>query len=184
MRPVGCGTREDRLRNEFVAHYHYLGYKPQVGAQMRYAVHDHGVRPIAMLGVSIASWRLAPCDRTIGWMPQLREKNLPLSPRPRQPGVPVPPWIAIPNLGSHVLAIIRRRLPEDWAGRYHTALVLIETFVEAPRHTGAVYNASGWIHVGITQGRGRFDRHTKRAQPIRDIWPRPLRKDWKRAFNR
>ena len=36
--------------------------------------------------------------------------------------------------------------------------MLIETFVETPRYTGAVYKASGWIHVGTTQGRGRYDR--------------------------
>ena len=35
-----------------------------------------------------------------------------------------------------------------------------------------------------TQGRGRYDRHTKRAQPKKDIWLRPLRKDWKRTLNR
>ena len=94
------------------------------------------------------------------------------------------PWITIPNLGSHILAIVRRRLPQDWTERYHTTPVLIETFVETPRYTGAVYRASGWIHVGATQGRGRYDRHTKRSQPRKDIWLRPLRKDWKRTLNR
>ena len=42
----------------------------------------------------------------------------------------------------------------------------------------------GWIRVGTTQGRGRYDRHTKRAQPKKDIWLRTLRKDWKRTLNR
>ena len=68
------------------------------------------------------------------------------------------PWIEIPNLGSHLLAIVRRRLPADWTERYNTTPVLIETFVETPRYTGAVYRASGWIHVGTTRGRGRYDR--------------------------
>ncbi len=40
MRIVVRNTREGKLWNEFVARYHYLGYKPLVGAQMRYAVHD------------------------------------------------------------------------------------------------------------------------------------------------
>ena len=68
------------------------------------------------------------------------------------------PWITIPNLGSHILAIVRRRLPQDWTERYSTTPVLIETFVETPRFTGAVYRASGWTHVGTTQVRGRYDR--------------------------
>ena len=94
-----------------------------------------------------------------------------------------------------ILAIVRRCLPGDWTERYNTTPVLklgkpavepapaaaptvadlaarferehvtVETFVETPRYTGAVYKASGWIPVGATQGRGRYDRHTKRAQP-------------------
>ena len=83
-----------------------------------------------------------------------------------------------------ILAIVRRRLPLDWTERYGTTPVLIETFVETPRYTGAVYRASGWTRVGTTQGRGRYDRHTKRAQPKKDIWLRPLRKDWRRTLNR
>ena len=78
----------------------------------------------------------------------------------------------------------RRRLPLDWAERYNTTPVLIETFVETPRYTGAVYKASGWIHVGTTQGRGRYDRDKLYDKPRKDIWLRPLRKDWKRALNR
>ena len=34
------------------------------------------------------------------------------------------PQITIPNLGSHILAIIRQRLPLDWTERYNTAPVL------------------------------------------------------------
>ena len=182
MRVVVRGTAEGKLWNEFVARYHYLGYKTLVGAQMRYAVNDPNGRPLAMLGFSTAAWKLAPRDRFIAWTPQLREKNLPLV--VDNPRFLILPWIKIPNLGSHLLAIIRRRLPEDWTGRYNTTPVLIETFVETPRYTGAVYRASGWIHVGATQGRGRYDRYTRRAQPKKDIWLRPLRKNWKRTLNR
>ena len=146
LRPVVRGTREGKLWNEFIARYHYLGYRTLVGAQMRYAVHDRDGWPVAMLGFSTAAWKLAPRDTFIGWTPQLREKNLPLM--VDNPRFLILPWINIPNLGSHILAIIRRRLPEDWTERYNTTPVLIETFVETPRFTGAVYRASGWIHVG------------------------------------
>ena len=86
MRIVVRGTREGRLWNEFVARYHYLGYKTLVGAQMRYAIHDRDGWPLAMLGFSTAAWKLAPRDNFIGWTPELREKNLP--PGGRQPAVP------------------------------------------------------------------------------------------------
>ena len=86
LRPVVRETREGKLWNEFVARYHYLGYKTLVGAQMRYAVHDRNGWPLAMLGFSTAAWKLAPRDNFIGWTPLLREKNLPLAvdnPSPR-----------------------------------------------------------------------------------------------------
>ena len=129
IRTVVRGTREGKLWNEFVARYHYLGYKTLVGAQMRYAVHDRNGWPLAMLGFSTAAWKLAPRDSFIGWTPQLREKNLPLV--IDNPRFLILPRIKIPNLGSHILAIVRRRLPEDWAERYNTAPVLIETFVQS-----------------------------------------------------
>ena len=174
LRPVVRETREGRLWNEFVARYHYLGYKTLVGAQMRYAVHDRNGWPIAMLGFSTAAWKLAPRDNFIGWTPRSREKNLPLV--VDNPRFLILPWITIPNLGSHILALIRRRLPLDWAERYSTTPMVIETFVETPRYTGAVYKASGWIHVGTTQGRGRYDRDKLYDKPRKDIWLRPLRK--------
>ena len=182
LHPVVSGTREGRLWNEFVARYHYLGYRTLVGAQMRYAVHDRHGSPVAMLGFSTAAWKLAPRDRFIGWTPQLREKNLPLV--VDNPRFLILPWIKIPNLGSHLLAILRRRLPIDWAVRYHTAPVLIETFVETPRYTGAVYRASGWVHVGSTQGRGRYDTLKLYDKPKKDIWLRPLTRHWRRTLNR
>ena len=86
--------------------------------------------------------------------------------------------------GVHSINFPRLTTPLDWAERYNTTSVLIETFVETPRYTGAVYKASGWIHVGTTQGRGRYDRDKLYAKPRKDIWLRPLRKDWRRALNR
>ena len=160
----------------------YLGYKTLVGAQMRYAVHDRDGWPLAMLGFSTAAWKLAPRDNFIGWTRQKREKNLPFV--VDNPRFLILPWINIPNLGSHILALIRRRLPDDWTERYNTTPVLIETFVETPRYTGAVYRASGWTRVGTTQGRGRYDRDRQSDKPKKDVWLRPLRRDWKRTLNR
>ena len=94
------------------------------------------------------------------------------------------PWVRIPNLASHLLCIVRRQLPGDWNRRYNVTPVLMETFVETPRFTSAAYRASGWLHVGTTQGRGRYDRYNQYALPKKDIWLRPLRKDWKRTLNR
>ena len=154
-----------------IVSYCYLGYKTLVGAQMGYAVHDRDDRPLAILGFSTAARKLASRDRFIGWTPQLGEKNLPLV--VNNPRFLILPWIRIPNLGSHIPSLVHRRLPEGWTECYSTTSVLIETFVGTPRFTGALYKVSGCTRVGYTQGRDRYDRHTNRNQPMKDIWLRP-----------
>ena len=81
------------------------------------------------------------------------------------------------DVGSHILTIVRRRLPADWTERYSTTPVLIETFAETPHHTSAVYRASGWIHVGTTQG-SRALRPSKavRQAPEGHLAPAPAKK--------
>ena len=91
--------------------------------------------------------------------------------RTRHRSAPVPaalddvwPLTLRPVLGKNR---VRPRLPRNWAERYNTTPVLIGTFVQIPRYTGSVYKASGWIHVGATQGRGRYDRGKLYDKPKR-----------------
>ena len=93
------------------------------------------------------------------------------------------PWVRIPNLVSHLFKRLARQLPRDWHERNRITPVLIETFVETPRFIGTAYKASGWIHVGTTQGRGRQDTHRQCAVPKKHIWLKPLHKNWKRLLN-
>ena len=76
---------------------------------------------------------------------------------------------------GQILAIVRRQLPADWTARYNTTPVLIETFVEIPRYTGAVYRAAAWTHVGTTQRRGWYDTKKRYHKSKKEIWLRPLR---------
>ena len=181
MRTVVRGDRGGDCGTRYVARYHYLGYKTLVGAQMRYAVHASDGTPLAMLGFSTAAWTLAPRDRFIGWSRLQREKNLPLV--VDNPRFLILPWIRIFNLGSHILALVRRQLPADWTARYKTTPMLIETFVETPA-TPAPSTGPPAGSASVPPGRGRYDTNRRYDKPRRDIWLRPLRKDWKRTLNR
>ncbi|MCY3876321.1 MAG: DUF4338 domain-containing protein, partial [Rhodobacteraceae bacterium] len=181
VRVTGAGRAASVAWNGFIARWHYLGYTPLIGAQMRYAVQDREGRPLALLGFSAAAWKTAPRDDFIGWSPEVRERNLyRVIDNSR---FLIMPWVRIPNLASHILSQARRQLPQDWDTQYKVTPVLMETFVEIPRFTGALYKASGWTRVGTTQGRGRYDRKNEYAKPRKDIWLCPLRKDWKRTLN-
>jgi len=67
--------KDSLLWNELVERYHYLGYKPLPGAQIRYLVHGQG-QLLAVLGFGAAAWKVAPRDRFIGWSTEQRSRNL------------------------------------------------------------------------------------------------------------
>ncbi len=180
VEPV-AGAIESRRWNAFVERHHYLGYAPLPGAQLRYFARAADGQPLALFGFGAAAWKTAPRDRFVGWTDEHRRCNLPLVVNNAR--FLILPWIRIPNLASHLLAQVQRRLPDDWQRRYAIRPVLLETFCETPRFDGAAYRSANWILVGKTQGRGKLDRHHEFARPVKDIYLKPLRHDWKTVLN-
>ncbi len=122
-----------------------------------------GPHPGLVLGFGAAAWKTAPRDRFIGWLPGERESNLHLIANNAR--FLILPWVESKNLASKVLAMAARRLPADWLERYAYRPVLLETFVDDERFTGACYKAANWIRVGRTQGRGKLDRRHEAKLP-------------------
>ena len=172
-----ASSAEGRLWNAFVARYHYLGHHPLPGAQMRYFVRALNGEPLAVLGFGAAAWKTAPRDEFIGWSPAVRQRNLALVVNNAR--FLILPWIHIPNLASHLLAHLQRRLPHDWERRYALRPVLLETFCESARFLGTCYQSANWLCVGHTQGRGKLDVHRQSALPVKSVWLKPLHKNWR-----
>ena len=76
LRPVAKGA-EAALWREYVDRYHYLGYTPLAGAQLRYLVRS-GPQVLAVLGFAACAWKVAPRDQFIGWSAAQREARLQL----------------------------------------------------------------------------------------------------------
>jgi len=167
---------ESHLWNEYIARYHYLGYRPLPGAQLRYFARCEG-RTLALLGFGAAAWKLAPRDRWIGWTDSQRARHLPLVVNNAR--FLILPWIESKNLASKLLAFTARRLRHDWAARYGYRPLLLETFVDADRYSGHCYRAANWVHVGTTQGRGKLDRNHTARLPRKGIWLYPLAHDFR-----
>ena len=168
-------TASSRLWNEFIARYHYLGYTPMSGSQMRYNVFA-GDRQVALLSFGASAWRLAGRERFIGWQEPERLRNLQLVVNNAR--FLILPWIQSKGLASKILSRIARQLPVDWHQRYGYSPVLFETFVESQRHRGTCFKAANWTHVGQTTGRGKKSTVHQQIIPIKDIWLYPLRKDF------
>jgi hypothetical protein len=79
------------------------------------------------------------------------------------------PWIQCQGLASKILSLMQRQLPKDWLARYGYRPVLLETFVETPRHRGTCYQAANWIKVGQTAGRGKKRPTSKPILPIKHL---------------
>ncbi|MBC7993381.1 MAG: DUF4338 domain-containing protein [Rhizobacter sp.] len=173
LRPVK-GTQASRLWNEFIARYHYLGYTPMSGSQIRYNVFA-GEQLVALLSFGASAWKLAGRERYIGWQERERMKNLQLVVNNAR--FLILPWIQSKGLASKILSRVARQLPLDWQQRYGYRPVLFETFVESERHRGTCYKAANWVHVGQTTGRGKKSVVHRQIIPIKDIWLYPLRKD-------
>lgn len=175
IEPVPRG-KDLQLWNDFMARYHYLGYKMLPGAQCRYFIKD-GERFLGLMGFGAAAWKVAPRDNFIGWNKHERERGLHLI--VGQSRFLILPWIHCKNLASKSLAMVRGRLPDDWERIYGYRPVLMETFVENGRFFGTCYKADNWSYVGNTQGRGKLDRsHTQRV-PVKSIWLKPLAPDFR-----
>ena len=89
------------------------------------------------------------------------------------------PWVQVKNLASKVLALAAKRMPDDFAARYGERPVLLETFVEIPRHRGTCYRAANWVVLGRTTGRGKDDLTHRPNRPIKEVWGYPLGRDFR-----
>ncbi len=167
--------KESSLWNELIERYHYLGYDPLPGAQMRYLVVARG-QALAALGFGASAWKAAPRDQFIGWSHEQRIANLNLVVNNAR--FLILPWVRSRNLASRVLAAAAKRLPDDWKVRYGYSPVLLETFVEE-RFEGTCYRAANWVYVGQTQGRGKLDCEHRAALPKKLIFLYPLRRDFR-----
>lgn len=169
-------AEQSRLWNEYIARYHYLGYTPLPGAQIRYLV-STGSEMVAALGFGAAAWKMAPRDRWIGWTAPQRQCRLPFIANNSR--FLILPWIRVKNLASAVLGAIARRIADDWQMRYNHPVYMLETLVETERFYGTCYRAANWLHLGRTQGRGKLDRTHKQALPVKDIYVYPLTKNFR-----
>lgn len=170
VRPVM--SREDsRLWNEAVSRFHYLGFRPLPGAQIRYLV-ERGSDLLGVVGFGAAAWKVAPRDRWIGWSHEQRRKNLHRIVNNAR--FLILPWVRRKNLASFVLARCAERIGDDFEARYGYRPVLLETFVERERFKGTCYRAANWTLVGETQGRGKLDRKMLFALPVKRIYVYPL----------
>ena len=161
-----------RRVRQLLAQYHYRGFNGAVGENVQYLAQDVRGRELAVMVFGAAAWKVGARDRFIGWSAAQRARRLGLL--ANQQRFLILPWVQVPHLASHLLALALRRLSRDWQGRYGHPIWLVETFVETDRFVGTAYKAAGWPCLGQTTGRTRQDRRHALQTPPKTVWVRPL----------
>jgi len=172
-------AQHSALWNVLIERYHYLHGWRLSGEQVRYLiVCEAGV--LGAVGYGAAALKLAVRDRWIGWDARQRETMRSAVVNNRR--LLILPWVRVRNLASRVLSLGGRAVVRDYARLYSRRAVLLETFVESGRFTGASYRAANWQYLGESTGRGRNDRHHQAARAAKAVYVYPLERHFRRTL--
>ncbi|MEN8132758.1 MAG: IS4 family transposase [Pseudomonadota bacterium] len=167
---------EVRIWNELMFQEHPRGAGPLVGAQVRYLIRsEHGW--LGGVGFSASALQLKDRDEWIGWDAQTRRQHL-----HRVINLSrflVRTSVRCHNLASQVLGMSLRRVANDFESRYGYRPWLVESFVDQSCYRGTCYQASNWIEVGQTSGRGRQDSAYECPETVKAIYLYPLERDFR-----
>lgn len=164
-------TPEEKLFNNLIEQYHYLGYTRPVGEHLKYLAYADG-RLIACFAFSSAPYAIGCRDNFLGWSEEARERNRHLLAYNTR--FLILPWVRVPHLASHLLSRISKTISEDWQKIYHHPIYWLETFIDTERFTGTCYRAANWILLGLTSGRGKYNKTHKQLTSIKAMYGYPL----------
>ncbi len=167
---------EEKLFNALVRQYHYLGYSQPVGEHLKYLAYAKG-RVIACFAFSSAPYAIDHRDTFIGWSVEARECNRHLLAYNTR--FLILPWVRVPHLASHLLGRISRTISEDWLKIYNHPVFWLETFIDTELFTGICYKAANWIFLGLTSGRGKYNKTQKQLTSIKAMYGYPLSRDFR-----
>lgn len=171
-----CKLDELRLWNEMMAREHPQGAGLLVGAQLRYLIgSEHGW--LGGLGFGASAIKLGDRDQWIGWDVSQQREHM-----HRVIGMSrflIRPSVRCHNLASMVLGMTLRSVAQDFEDQYKYRPWLVESFVDSDFFAGTCYQATNWVAVGKTKGRGRQDREHHSAKTVKAIYVYPLEADFR-----
>jgi hypothetical protein len=179
LEPIS-GKEPNALWSEFVERYHYLGYKRPFGVHQRYFIRGRDGTPVGCLLMAGASKLLAARERWIGWTASQRYRNIHLVVNNSR--FLILPWVHVKNLASHALALLVRRIGDDWETTWGYRPVLLETFVDVAQYQATCYRAANWIHLGETTGRGQVRPGKEYSSTPKALYVYPLTKDFRKRL--
>jgi len=168
---VAQNAHDRQLWNYLVEKYHYKGCRVIVGRHLKYLLYlNHQL--IGCLAFADAVLQLSARDQWIDW--NARQRQAGLARIINNVRFLILPWVRIRNLASKLLSLSARMVPPDWEAYFGCRPLLMESFVDKERFTGASYKAANWIYLGQTRGKGRSGQKYYYHGKIKDIYVYPL----------
>jgi hypothetical protein len=167
------------LWQEYVARYHYLGYKKPFGYRLRYFIKSDWGR-LGCIQYSGAAKCMGVRERWIGWTQQQRLRNLPWVINNSR--YLIFPWVKVGNLASHVLGLVSRQIRGHWRASWGYAPVLMETFVDPLHYRGSCYQAANWQYIGMSTGQGLVRAGKRYETSAKKIFLKPLVKNYRQLL--
>ena len=172
-------TEEMRIWNELMLTEHYLKAATLVGRQMRYLIRsEHGW--LGGIGYAAPALQLSARDQWIGWSQEERQAQLHTIVGMSR--FLIRPSVNCKNLASKVLSMSMATIADDFDQQYGYRPLLIESFVDTERYSGTCYQATNWLSIGKTKGRGRQDRHSESALSQKTIYMYPLETQFRKQL--
>lgn len=138
---------------------HYIPNNGAVGQQLHYIVKisdGGGYRTVGIISAGSAAYAVGSRDRFFG----INKENRQIALNSIVDNTVFRLEERIPNLGTQVLAMWRKRVQKDWFDTYGVKVAGFETFIiESEQRKGAMYKADNWSFVGQTDGSTKFHKH-------------------------
>ena len=164
MEIVRTATPQSRLWNEYVARYHYLGYTPMSGSQIRYNIFA-GEHLVALLSFGASAWKLADRERFIGWSEAQRSAaKQEFAARSQQRPLPDPALDPIQGPGL-----------QDFGNGGQAPAQRLARALRLPPRNARDFRAESAPQGHLLQGRqlgaGRQDRRARQEEPYQQADP-------------
>lgn len=169
-------TPAEKLFNNLIRQYHYLSYAQPVGEHLKYLIYS-GNRLLACFVFSSAPYAIDSRDNFIGWSSEARERNRHLLAYNSR--FLILPWVRVKFLASHLLSKCAHQISRDWQNLYNHPIYWLETFVDTEKFSGTCYKAANWTFLGLTSGRGKYNKTYKQQTSIKAMYGYPLTHDYR-----
>lgn len=138
---------------------HYIPNNGAVGQQLHYLIkksNGGGYQTIGIISAGSAAYAVGARDKYFG----INKDNRKVALNSIVDNTVFRLEENLPNLGTQILSLWRKRVIQDWPKKYGVNVAGFETFIiENDNRKGAMYKADNWTYVGETAGNTEMHLH-------------------------